>query len=287
MIWRVVHLMAEAEVDEGWRKAKCECGTVREPHGEPLWPEYWPCRKLVAKKRDPEMWQFCWQGKPTIGGGYWLAATPPNYYEQVKPADFNIYLLIDSSLGETKGSNRSALGVVGLGVDRNFYLLDLTRKVLDTDARTDEMFRLHRKWRPLGTALEEYGAQADHVYIKERMEAENYRFPLTILGRAGIWHNLSKPDRIRTLTPQAKAGRWWFPNPASPHTPTELAKTVRGLVDEEWNKYHGAVNCVDDGLDMLSRINDPGMNARWPMPRQMEDSRDYQSKGGPDAWMGM
>lgn len=270
-VWKVIRLQHEAQVDEGWRKPECACGIKDEdgnviPHGEPLWPERWTCKHNVALMNDPELRESSYLLKPTVAGGYLLAKTPPQFYEKINPQGMNVYMICDPSMGRQKKSDRTAIGVIGVGEDRNFYLLDLVWGQMDLVERMDNIFRLHRKWRPIVTGYEEYGAVSDSSSLKDRMERENYRFIVTELGRAGEWHNLSKGRRIAHLLPLATAGRIWLPNPKSIHVSPELAAKVQRFIDKEWNKYPGAM--FDDVLDMLSRIADPGLNVRFPSFKQ-------------------
>lgn len=272
-LWNVIRLQAEAQVDEGWRKPHCECGLADDAgelveHGEPLWGEHWSCADNQEQKKDPDIWDSSYLLKPTIAGGFWLAGTPPQFYEKCEPRGMNIYMICDPSRGKGSTSDRTAIGIVAAGEDRNLYLLDLVWARLDLTDRLNHLFRLHRKWQPRTVGYEEYGMQSDIDSIKKQQESENYRFVITELGRAGVWHSKSKPDRIATLKPLAVGGRLWLPSPTSPHTPADLAEKIKVFVDREWNRYPAAVH--DDVLDMLARVNDPDLNLIFPMPASQQ-----------------
>lgn len=284
--WKIVHLMAEAEVDEGWRSADCQCGKVNGKHGEPLWPEKWHCAALAKKKRDSTKWEASYQGKPTIGGGFWFVDHPPNFYEKIEPGDLkqmNIYMICDPALCRTKKSDRVAILVIATGSDENFYVIDGVIDRLNSDQRSDNFFRLHRKWRPIASGYEEFGLQTDILELKRRMEKENYRFPIIELGRKGEWHNFAKESRIETLRPQASAGRWYFPNPETPGRDVRTCEMIRRLVKEEWNRYPACD--YDDGLDVMSRINDPAMRVTFPVVQKVDFTRYERSRG--TTWMSM
>lgn len=269
MPWTVVRLRAECIEDEGWRKPVCKCGTVLDDkgneikHGEPLWPERWPCAALHAlKTADATVWEASYQQEPTVGGGFWFATTPPQFYHEIRSSEFNVVMLCDPALAKHRKADRTTIGVVGLGPDQNFYVLDLVWDRLSPSERADHIFRLHRKWRPLKMGYEEYGMQSDSIELQNRMEHENYRFTITPLGRTGSWHNLSKSDRISTLVPQTQTGRWWLPNPDIPGRDPAVADWVRRFITEEWNRYPACTH--DDVFDMLSRVNDPELKAVFP-----------------------
>jgi phage terminase large subunit-like protein len=121
-------------------------------------------------------------------------------------AAMNKYLLVDAASSKRKDSDYTAIGVIGLAADQNYYLLDGIRDRLNLTERADAIFALHRRWRPLGVGYEQYGMMADVEYLKERQKQENYRFEITELGG-----QTPKPDRIRWLIPVFEAGRFYLP----------------------------------------------------------------------------
>ena len=260
-MWQVIRISAIAERDEGWRK-----------EGESFWPERWPVEEL-AKIRDADatVWEASYQQRPTIGGGCWFDPNWLQFYKELTPkhqSQLNIYMLCDPALSKDKKADYTTIWVFGTGEDRNFYWLELIRARMDPDERASEIFRLHRKYRPINLGYEEYGLQSDIVSLRQKMEREHYRFTITELGRAGIWHNLSKADRIRSLITVAKNGRLWLPDPDVRGRDDRVVKATRDFINREWAKYP-AVD-YDDILDVMSRINDPGMNITFPMVSQNE-----------------
>jgi len=287
-VWQVVRLSAEATCDEGWRSAECKCG-FRDPntgeliaHGEPLWPERWSCTELYAlKKADPEVWESSYQQRPSIAGGYWFANVPLNFYEEVKTPDMNVYLLCDPALGREKKHDFTAMWVFGTHADGNYYWLEMLRERLTPPERAEALFRLHRKWRPVGVGYEEYGLMSDTSALREKMERENYRFHIEELGRKGEWHNVSKPDRIRTLISIGTAGRLWLPNPETQGRDAGQARLVKDFITQEWCRYPGSR--FDDMLDVMSRMNDPKFLVRFPRPRPVYEPSQGTRPGV--SWM--
>ena len=89
------------------------------------------------------------------------------------------YLLVDPASSKKKGSDCTAIGVIALGVDGNYYLLDGVRDRLNLTERTERLFKLHRDWQiKHPVRYEKYGMQADIEHIKAEMEHQNYRFPI-------------------------------------------------------------------------------------------------------------
>jgi hypothetical protein len=72
--------------------------------------------------------------------------------------------------------------VIGVGGDKNYYVIDGVRDRLNLTERTKMLLMLHRTYRPLGVGYEKYGMQADIEHIEYVMERQNYRFTITPLG---------------------------------------------------------------------------------------------------------
>lgn len=153
-----------------------------------------------------------------IGGGEFK----PEWIQYYNPAKIradkmNIVILVDPSGGDElrkkkkKTGDWSAYMVVGLGADKNYYLLDMVRDRLNPTERVDMLFVLHRKWSALGkkppkVGYEKYGMMSDTHYIRQKQENESYRFPIIELGGS-----MMKEERIRRLIPDMHNGRWYFP----------------------------------------------------------------------------
>ncbi len=175
----------------------------------------------------------------------------------------NKYLLVDAANSKKRQSDYTAMVVIGLGADENYYLLDMVRDRLSLPERSDALFELHKRWRPLGVGYEEYGMMADIAHMEDRQKREVYRFEITkVAGR------ISKPERIKRLVPIMEQGRFYLPD-------------VLGKVDYE-GKWHDLVQVFlndeyrsfpvpvhDDMLDACSRIFD--IPTLWPKSHAREE----------------
>ena len=150
-----------------------------------------------------------------------------------------------------------AMAVIGLGGDKNYYLLEAIWDRLNLKERTNALFYLHKKWKPRGTGYETYGMQADIEHIKHVQEDDNYRFEVTPLG--GRLGNL---DRIRRLIPIFAEGRFYLPQ--SMHktlTDGSSVDLVEQFITQEYEPFpvgHA------DLFDIMSRIMDEDMQTMWP-----------------------
>jgi predicted phage terminase large subunit-like protein len=173
----------------------------------------------------------------------------------------NKYILVDGASSKKKASDYTAMMVIGLGTDENYYLLDVVRDRLNLKERGDALFALHRRWRPRRVGYEQYGQMADVEYLRDRMGRENYRFDIIQLSG----NRLSKEDRIRRLIPIFEARRFFLPPKLLKRDyEGKLIDLVPAFVEEEYKPFPVALH--DDMLDAASRIVDEEMNVVWPKP---------------------
>lgn len=236
-------------------------GTV---DGEPV---FLSREKLAEKRRDFGPYVFACQmlqdPKADETQGFkeeWL-----RYFNPSRTDNLNVYLLVDPANSKKTSSDYTAAWVVGLGPDRNLYALDIVRDRLSLTQRADLLFNLHKRWRPIGVAYEQYGMMADIEHIRDRQERENYRFNITAVGGA-----MPKNDRIRRLIPWFEQGRIYLPH--SLHKSNYEGVTsdvVKTFVDHEFKAFPVAIH--DDMLDALARIMDGEVMATWPMEDAYDD----------------
>lgn len=212
------------------------------------------------------------------------------YRDHRDGAGMNIYIIVDPANSKKKDRSFSAIAVVGLGTDGNYYWLDGVRERMSLDQRLKALFSLHQTWarrinrrRQIVVGYECYGTQASDLdVIREWQDSKMYRFPVIELrGRE------SKFERIPLLEPDFAAGRWYWPELLMKRSVTgeeyDLVRTVR---DNEFLTFpFGAEN---DFLDALSRIKDPALGIVWPEPQETSaaDRYDLDDWGGKEvsAW---
>jgi phage terminase large subunit-like protein len=231
--------------------------------------------RIAEKRRDMGPYTFGSQLllDPTFDRGQafldeWLR----NYEAGGDYSRMNKYLLVDPANSKKKTSDYTAMAVIGLGEDENYYLLDAVRDRLSLTERGDKLFALHKKWRPTRVGYERYGVQADVEYFKERMREQNYRFEIVELGGP-----LAKNDRIRRLIPIFEAGRFYLPYVLNRiNYEGERVDLVKAFVEEEYRAFPVAQH--DDLFDVISRIADPEMQVAWPRPGRREPEDRYAAR---------
>lgn len=225
--------------------------------GEPV---FMSAEELANRRRDQGPYIFASQylQNPTAdeAQGFkeeWLKWAQPN------GAGLNVYMLFDPASSKKKDSDYTAGWVVGLGSDRNLYVLDVVRDRLSLTQRADLVMNWHRHWRPIATGYERYGMMADIEHILERQERENYRFPITELGG-----QMPKVDRIRRLIPWFESGRVYMPQRLDKaNYEGRSVDLIHAFVHEEFVPF--PVGSHDDMLDALARVLDDNFPADWPM----------------------
>ena len=202
-------------------------------------------------------------------------------YWRTEPAG-NKYMLVDAASEKKQGSDYTAIWVVALGSDQNYYVVDMLRDRLNLTERADRVMKLHRKHRPMEVRYERYGAMADVEHIKTRQEQENYRFDIIEVG--GI---TPKNDRIRRLIPAFEQSRVYLPESLYitdyEGIPRDMVQT---FIEEEYAPFPVALH--DDLFDSLARLMDSEGRCNgetrklalvWPMPDENpEPKRDRYAK---------
>ncbi len=225
-----------------------------------------------------------------VGGGEFMPEWPNHYNPlTIKPKGMNVYLLVDAAGGDEtnkkkkKTSDRTAMAVIGLAPDNNYYLLDLVIDRFNATERIDMLFILHKKWneicgKPPRVGYEKYGLMTDVHYAKKRMGEEGYNFQLIELGG-----RMAKEERIRRMIPDLQKGRWYFPDTLI-YTDTEgrSIDMVKELLDSEMAVFPRAR--FDDGLDATTRIYDEEMQVLFP---RIVKKSVYTTNGAPqkDEWL--
>jgi phage terminase large subunit-like protein len=222
-----------------------------------------------------------------VGGGEFKHDWPQRYqHGGVKPKEMNIAILVDPAGGEEmnkrkkKNSDWTAMMVIGLAPDNNYYWLDGIRDRFNPTERVEMLFLLHRKWngltgKPPKVGYEKYGMMTDTHYIREKQRMDAYNFPIIELGgtnKAGGF----KEERIRRLIPDLQQGRWYYP-PTMDYVDGEGRKfdLVHELINSEMKSFPRARH--DDMLDAMSRIYDEELGMVFPRAKTSMTSAAVES----------
>lgn len=263
-----------AILDRGAAKERLHTVTVDgKVDGEPvLWS-----RELVAKKRR-DMGPYTFNAQmlldPTADRSQGFRDEWLRHYEpRGDYGGMNKYLLVDPANSKKSDSDYTAMAVIGLGSDENYYLLDAIRDRLSLTERGDAIFALHRRWKPVGVGYERYGMMADVEYLRDRQRQENYRFEITEVGG-----QVSKPDRIKKMIPIFEAGRFWLPETLIKEDyEGRRVDLIQTFENEEYRPF--PVGLHDDLFDAIARIWD--MPVVWPKAVDSDDDRYSRKRERP------
>lgn len=153
-----------------------------------------------------------WKTRKQLNGMFkkdWLRFT------DVRPATLNIYIMGDPADSKKKGSDNTAIAVIGVDSARNKYLLDGYCHKMNLSERWLALRGLRRKWRnqpgvmSVHVGYEKYGMQSDLQYFEEKMRDDGDSFDIKELN----WSNnsgQSKEDRVQRLVPDMSLGRFYL-----------------------------------------------------------------------------
>ena len=212
-----------------------------------------------------------------VGGGefkqHWIM-----HYNNLSPnfsaKGMNVFIMVDPASGKKQKLDKAkgykeidqdytAMMVVGLHTDKNYYLLDMVRDRLNPTQRIDTLIKMHMKWLKLSgksprVVYEDYGMQSDTYYINKAMNDINYRFSFTPVGG-----RMLKEDRIRRLIPLFENRRIFLPRRCFYTTVEgERIELIKELIENEMLTFPVAKH--DDMLDAFARLLEDNVHANFP-----------------------
>ncbi len=127
-------------------------------------------------------------------------------FMDVRPATLNVYIMVDPANSKKKGSDNTAMAVVGVDTANNKFLLDGYRHKMGLRERWVALRGLRRYWmqqpgvQMVKVGYERYGMQADLEYFEEQMLQDKDHFEILELNWVSEGQQ-SKDDRVQRLQP--------------------------------------------------------------------------------------
>lgn len=214
----------------------------------------------------------------------WLSRYRTDPYEEAEGK--HIYGFVDLVQGGTKGTTSDffTLWTVGLGGDRNYYLLDLIRERIHLGEIIDEIFRIHQVFQHRTIFLEPFDSQHAKVALEREMEHRGYRFQLETLPDV----RGSKESRIEAMIPFFERRFIWAPAVGFGHGSTSLFEqgddrdTWQQFLEDEYRPWSPEKNATltDDMLDALAWMfqEEVQLMLEWPA-RPGKPGRDLHLMG--------
>lgn len=185
-------------------------------------------------------------------------------------ANLNVYIIVDPAGTKSKRADYTTMWVIGLGADRNYYILDIIRDKFDLTGKTNMLFRLVQYFtrgnrKPI-VFYEKVSMQSDIEHIEYVMNHRNYRFSINEVSAIA-----PKGQRIEALEPMFREGRIWLCREALHYNwEGEREDMMSAFILQEYMAYPFCAH--DDALDSLSRIadGDTGIQMVFPDAVSME-----------------
>ncbi len=203
-------------------------------------------------------------------------------FQDVRPATLNVYILCDPASSKKKGSDRTAMPVIGLDASGNYWFLDGYHHRMGLSERWRNLKALRKVWtnmpgvQSVKIGYERFGSTADLEFFELEMQRDKEHFEIHELAwpREG---NGSKIDRVQRLEPAFRAGRFFLPAVVQGETKAQALVKSQGQAfrvfapvhrkDEEGRVYSMNKQFLDeylffpyaqhdDAVDAVSRIFD-------------------------------
>lgn len=181
------------------------------------------------------------------------------YWEPKVTGGLNLYIIVDPASVVSRRTDYTTMWVLGLDAAGNYMVVDVYRDKLSLSQRTDLIFQLHRKYKPLAVYWESVG-NTDIEHLKAEMDVRSYHFPISPYTQ---W--VKKENRIEALEPDFMAHRIWLPKFGTcvhenwEGRPEDM---VRTFVEVEYLSY--PVMAHDDAIDALGNIHHPQVHLERP-----------------------
>ena len=166
---------------------------------------------------------------------------------EIRPHTLNVYITVDPARSMKKGSDNTAITVVGVDSGMNKYLLDGINHRCSLLDRYDWVKMLYNKWKSMPgvqacfVGYEKYGALADLDYFKAQMKIDGSFIIKELAAPAGMG-NASKIDRVQRLDPDLRRHKLFLPYPTHPNKLTSNQMRLLNMKPEELTSMNMTVS---------------------------------------------
>ena len=151
--------------------------------------------------------------------------------------------------------------VFGLGSDEVYRVIDMVKDKMNLDERTDELFNLVRKYRPLLVGYEKYAMQSDIEHIEYVQRKRNFVFNIQELSIP-----VAKAERIAWLFAPFREGRILLPESVVRRNWEGVeVDVVQDFINNEYGIYAPGITMHDDMLDCMANMFHPNLGVVPPV----------------------
>jgi phage terminase large subunit-like protein len=183
------------------------------PDGTPVFltPDAWAAKKLAQGPSTIACQQLMnpAAGNEAMFRKEWLS------FIDIRPATLNVYIMVDPAHSKKRGSDNTAMAVIGIDSGGNKYLLDGYRHKMGLRERWEALKGLRRTWmaqpgvQAVFLGYERYGMQADLEYFEEQMQRDRDAFEIIELNWTSDGAQ-AKDDRVQRLQPDFISKRFYL-----------------------------------------------------------------------------
>jgi len=171
-----------------------------------------------------------------------------NYYNiddiKDKLRKMNYYISVDLAVSEKSYADYTAISVVGIDSNRNWYLVDGFFGRIKPDKTIDKIFEFVDRWNPSAVVLEKVAFQLSmKTFIYNEMNRRGKYFNLQMVSRTK-----AKLSVIKALQPIVELGKLWLPKTHIKDFVNELKHEMELITNESILAKH------DDLVDSISQL---------------------------------
>ena len=157
-IGRVMKLTQDGHENWHYVKVPMICNSDDDPlgrrQGDRLWPTYFTQRMVADARRSPLMWATLYQQEPTVSEHAWVSTDHLRIHDVKSfPKPMKFYIGCDIALSIQRG-DWTVFSVVGIDVDKSFYLVDLWRRQADPSESSKALVAMCTQYEPVNCWVE-------------------------------------------------------------------------------------------------------------------------------------
>jgi len=237
------------------------------PVAEEFPPENWDWNKLITSWSDrftPEYVRDKFEEYKNDGQEklfyqeYMLEVTPKddllfnidkiNYYDynefKSNFRSLTYYISVDLAVSEKEYADYTAISVIGVDENNNWFLVDGFFGRVKPDETIDKIFMFVKKWKPYSVVLEKVAFQLSmKTFIQNEMVKRGIFFSIEMVNRTK-----SKLSVIKGLQPIIELGKFWIPNNYIKDFINELIHEMSSITNNSILSKH------DDLIDSIAQL---------------------------------
>jgi predicted phage terminase large subunit-like protein len=269
--WEIISYPAIATEDEKWRRK-----------GEALHPERYNLAALNKIKRTlgPRDWAALYQQTPVPDEGGYFKAEWVRYADSMPDHNgLQVYAACDLAVSKKDSADFTVFVVVGVDRSDNIWVLDVRRGRWNAAEIIDQLFDVHRVWKPKLIGMEEGAILSAIGSFLDKRIAEEKLWDIAIEPQK--IRGKDKESRARPIQGRMQQGMVYFPRNASwtAEAMNELLRFPAGTHDD-----------IVDALGWIGQMLS-SMSQRMIETKKLESWKDKlhehveKAAGGSTDWM--